>query len=167
MFQSLFRRAEVAIEQSIGQLMVRVLTAVPFVIAAAYGTSALSLRLDRAFDPETSRLIMSGLFLGVGLLAALVVAIRSPRGPVAASGQTGDETGGASASASQQEAPNSISDADRDLIFAALTSAAPIAVPHLARLLLRNLPLLLAIAGAIFVMTRASPQQQASAAPAE
>ena len=55
MFQSLFRRAEVAIEHTVGHIATRALIAVPFLIAAGFGTAALSLRLNREFGPETVR----------------------------------------------------------------------------------------------------------------
>jgi hypothetical protein len=163
MFQSLFRRAEVAIEHTVYQVVVRVLIAVPFLVALGFAAAALSMRLDRTYDPETSRLIMAGVFGAAGLLAALVVAMRAPKTQEAA---TASSVETATPAPGSDDVDKSFADADRELLFAALTSAAPIAVPHLARLVLRNLPLLTAIAAGIFVMTRPS-SVQTPMAPAE
>ena len=54
---------------------------------------------------------------------------------------------------------------DRELLMAAFTSAAPIAVPALLRTIIRNLPLVLAILSALFVLTRPSEQSAEADAP--
>jgi ABC-type antimicrobial peptide transport system permease subunit len=161
MFQSLFKRAEVAIEQSVGQVITRVLIAVPFLIAAGFGTAALSLRLNRQFDAETSNLIMAGLFGLVGLACAMVFALKS-----APEKNTGTASSAeAIPPQSEPESNMAFSDTDRELLIAALTSAAPIALPQVARMVMRNLPVLAAIGAAIFVMTRpANPPEHMTAA---
>lgn len=160
MFQSLFRRAEVAIEHTVGHVVTRVLIAVPFLIAAGFGTAALSLRLNRKFDVETSNLIMAGLFLLVGFACAIIFALKpSPakRGGTAADAE-------AEPAQPEQASNSTFSDTDRELLIAALTSAAPIALPKVARMVMRNLPVLVAIGAAIFVMTRPAQQTDHMAA---
>ncbi len=158
MFQSIFKRAEGMIEQSIGQLVVRIIMAVPFMIAAGFGISALSTRVNREYGAEAGHLMMAGIFFGLGVVVALVVAMRKPQ-PGAA---TADAEATGPAPGAEQTRPadgTTFSDVDRELVLAALTSAAPIAVPYLARLILRNLPLVAAVAASIFVMTRPTSSQ--------
>jgi hypothetical protein len=156
MFQSLFRRAEVAIEHTVGNVVTRVLIAVPFLIAMGFGTAALSLRLNREFDAETANLILAGLFALAGLVAAMIFAARS---------STSKRESASSAAEAVPEQPDpaggpKLSDTDRELVLAALTTAAPIALPQVTRLVMRNLPLLAAIGAAFFVMTRSAPEAQ-------
>jgi hypothetical protein len=159
MMQSLFRRAEVAIEQSVGHVVTRVLIAVPFLIAAGFGTAALSLRLNRQYDTETSNLIMAGLFGLVGLGCALIFALRS-----SPEKKAGTATDTEAAPEPDSAGDTAFSDTDRELLMAALTTAAPIALPQVARMVMRNLPVLAAVGAAIFVMTRSSSQPEQMAA---
>lgn len=156
MFQALFKRAENVIEQSIGQLVARIVMVVPFVVAAGFGTAALSLRLSREYGSEVSYLIMAGLFVGLGVVVAAIIAARQPA-TVGGNASAQADDAGNGAEQSTAETAKSMSETDRELLLAALTSVAPIAVPHLARLLLRNLPLMATIAAGIYVMTRPSP----------
>ena len=157
MFQSLFRRAEVAIEHSVGQLVLRILVAVPFLIAAGFGTAALSLRLSRQFDPETANLLMAGLFVLIGAVVAIIVAFRSPKDRTT-NGTATVETGATEPLPTPGDPV--YSNADKELLMAAQTSAAPIALPLVSRVVIRNLPLIASIGAAIFVMTRPSPSDQ-------
>ncbi len=162
MFQSLFRRAEVAIEHSVSNVITRVLIAVPFVIAAGFGIAALSVRLHQEFAADVANLIMAGLFLTLGLIVAVIYSSRSTKSiPL-----TTAATDKATANPSDQPKTSTFSDSDRELFLAALTSAAPLALPQLARMILRNLPILAVIAAAIFVMSRPSPSSEPMA-PAE
>jgi hypothetical protein len=160
MFQSLFRRAEVALEHTVGHVATRVFIAVPFLVAAGFGTAALSVRLRREFDVETSYLILAGLYVLVGFALAIILALRPSRGEPASTAAD------AEAKAPQPAADTiaAFSDTDRELLIAALTSAAPIALPHVARMVVRNLPILAAVGAAIFVMTRSESQSGSMAA---
>lgn len=160
MFHALFRRAEVAIEHSIGQIAIRLLVATPFLIAAGFATAALSLRLAREYGQETANLLLAGLFLLVGLLIGIVAALQAPAMPA-------PEAAAAGEGPSDHPRPTDntdLSSADRELLMAALASVAPVAIPVLAQRLLRNLPLIAAVGAAVFVMTRPTPNAGHAAA---
>jgi hypothetical protein len=150
MFGSLFRRAQATVDNAIGQIVNRAIVAIPFLVAAGFGTAAVAMRLNRELGPETGSLVLAAVFAVVGLLTALIVHSRAEK-PAA----LGDEPGEAAApeSAAAVEEPGA-SDIDRELVMAALTSAAPIALPGLLRTIGRNLPLVAALAAAAFVIAR-------------
>ena len=110
----------------------------------------MALRLNREYGPETASLILAGGFAALGLLAMLAVRTRS-EAPSEAHGSS-EEPAQTSASAAA-EGPD-LSKTDRELIMAALTSAAPIALPAIIRTVGRNLPLLAAVAAAAFIISR-------------
>lgn len=152
MFGSLFRRAQATVDRAIDGLITRAIVAIPFLIAGGFGTAALAMRLNREYGPETGSLILAGGFVGLGLLVALVVRVRSE---APTEGETSAEETPASepAAAASADAPDLLG-ADRELIMAALTSAAPIALPAIVRTVGRNLPLLAAVAAAVFIISR-------------
>ncbi len=179
MFQAIINRAQSAINDAVASAATRALMAVPFLLAAGFGVAALYLRLAREYGAETATMLMAALWTAVGLVVAAILASRrndddtsgasdaayeDKRSETAASGDTAQPTTGPTLA---------FSGAEKDLLLAALTSAAPIAMPQLARLLLRNLPLIAVIIAAYFVLTRApSPTadevaERMSAAPAE
>lgn len=164
MFQALFKRAESAIEQSVTQLLVKLLVAVPFLVALGFAIAALANRLTVEFGSEKANLLLAGLFAALGLVMSIAVAVRRSASsrPTAKAAPPPDEA----ESASSNTSSSPMSDADRELLFSALTAVAPIALPQLARVVLRNLPLLAAIAAAGFIMTRPTPAPPASQ-PAE
>ena len=160
MFQSLFRRAEVAIEHTVGQIALRALVAVLFVIAAGFGAAALFLRLSREFGPETASFVMAGAFALIGLIATIAVGSQRLKSP-ATSMPTSDSV---TSERSDNPEASGLSNAERELLFSALTSVAPFTLPQVARLLLRNLPLLVVIGLIIFVLSRPSLPVQPMAA---
>ena len=89
--------------------------------------------------------------MAIGVLTATVVNLK-PRHQ--ADAETASPSAAADDTAQDQQARGPLSQTDKDLLVAALTSAAPIALPGLLRILLKNLPLLAVILTAIFVMTR-------------
>ena len=56
MFRMLFRRAQATVDRAIDGLMLRVIVAIPFLIAAGFGTAALAIWLNREYGPETGSL---------------------------------------------------------------------------------------------------------------
>ena len=151
MFLAILRRAQIAVDQTIGHVVNRAIVSVPFLVAFGFATAALAFRLNREFGPETSNLMLAGGFLAIGLLTAIVVNLK-PRHQ--ADAETASPSAAADDTAQDQQARGPLSQTDKDLLVAALTSAAPIALPGLLRILLKNLPLLAVILTAIFVMTR-------------
>lgn len=167
-FGSLIRRAEHAVENILDQALARVVIAIPLLVAAGFATAAGSVYLNARYGPETGHLIMAGVFCAIGLLVAGYVAARSGSSGTAATSTldgepatAADSDGGAQASASTASAAP-FTGSERELVNALLATAAPVAVPGLVRMLLRNLPLLLAIAAAIYVMTRGGAEATAS-----
>ena len=161
MFAALISRAQTAVDTAIGQFVNRAIIAVPFLIAGGFATASIYMRLDRSYGAETATLVMAGAFAALGLITLALVGRTSP--PVAAGVQDASESVGQSSEA--EAPPSAISETDKELLFAALASAAPVALPGLLRLALRNIPILIAIVAALFVMTR--PAQDPAAANAD
>ena len=149
MLGSLFRRAQATVDNAIDQVVNRALVAIPFLIAAGFGTAALSMRLNREFGPETGSLILAGGFVVVGLFVALIVhsQMAKPAEPAA-------ETTESAERAADETTDPALANVDRELLMAALTTAAPIALPGLLRAVMRNLPIVAAVAAAGFIMSR-------------
>jgi len=155
MFQLLMRRAQTIIESSIVKAVNKAIMAVPFVVAAGFGTAALSLRLTREFGAETGHLLMAALFCIVGLLIAGVIATRShpPTG--------GDEKKEIDAS-NIDEPPHAqlalrSNDSEQDetgLMTSLAVTLAPTVLPQLLRLVKRNLPLVALISASIYMLSR-------------
>lgn len=161
MFGFLFRRAQATVDRAVDNIVHRIIIAIPFLIAGGFGTAALALRLNREYGPETASLLMAGGFAALGLVAWLIF---RPRSEATAETEVAEEPAQASATAGA-EGPD-FSNTDRELIMAALTSAAPIAVPALVRTVGRNLPLLAAVAAAAFIISR-DGQSSAALEPGE
>lgn len=157
-FSRLLNRAQASVDTAIDHAVNRVLIAIPFLIAAGFATAALAHRLTREFGVETGNLMIAGMFAVVGLMLAVLLRTRTPQ----ATDNAASEPEALRSDASESEAGAAFGDADRELMMAALTSAAPIAIPALLRFVVRNLPLVLAIFGALFVMTRQSDADPAA-----
>lgn len=151
MLGSLFRRAQATVDNAIDNAVNRALVVIPFLIAAGFGTAALSMRLNREFGAEMGSLILAGGFVLVGLVVALIVRSRSskPTETAAEAAETVDRE-------AEQAADPAMANVDRELLMAALTTAAPIALPGLLRAVMRNLPIVAAIAAAGFIMSRSN-----------
>ena len=151
MFQAVFRRAQAAVETSIDQAINRTIMMVPFLVAAGFATAALAYRLNRAFGPETGNLLMAALCVAVGVLTAAVMSSRQKPATDAVEVAAQPE---AIATEGKEATSSPLADVDRELITAALTSIAPMAVPQVLRMVTRNLPLIAAIAAGMFVISR-------------
>lgn len=160
MFDALFRHAQATVEQTVGQVIARVVTAIPFVVAAAFGVAALSLRLTRVYGAETAMTMMAAGFAILGLLMALYLTLtRRSAVPTADAAQSAAQPREDSAATPAGE--KRISEAEWELTLAALTVALPAALPALIRLAMRNVPLLAVVAGIIYVFTRPASGRQA------
>jgi len=165
MFGSLFRRVQATFDRAVDSLVSRAIVAIPFLFAGGFGTAALSIRLNREFGSEMGFLILAAGFVALGVVTALVVRARSdaPAEADAADEDLAPVDGEAAASA---DAPG-FAGADRELIMAALTSAAPIALPAIVRTIGRNLPLVAAVAAAAFIISRGNGQAGTALEPGE
>jgi hypothetical protein len=160
MFQSIIERAEASVEQAVTGLVLKIAVAIPFLIALGFFTAATTIYVNRKFDAEVGYLIMMGAFLVVGTLAAAVVSNRS--GASVSTTDNSREIPAASNNASSANDAPTKSDADREMLMATLAAVGPAAAPPLLRLLLRNLPLVAAVAAAGFVLTRSPNDANAS-----
>ncbi len=143
MFGALVRRAQHTIDNAIENAVTRALVAIPFLVAVGFLTVAASIRLTAMYGAETAYLILAGVYAFLGLFGLAITNARSvnPSEPPAAEAvETESEE-----AASEEATADSFSSADRELLVAALTSAAPIALPSVLRVLYRNLPVVLAL----------------------
>lgn len=151
MFGFIVKKAQATVDNAIGQVVNGVLVAVPLLVAAGFGTAALLRYLDRHYGTDAAYLILACGFGVLSLVALLVMNARSRSAPADA------ETQAAAEPAEDEnivEKLGSISKTDRELLLSALTTAGPYALPGLLRVVVRNLPLILAVLAAVFVMTR-------------
>jgi high-affinity Fe2+/Pb2+ permease len=149
MFSGLLHRAQVGVDRAIGQAVNWALVAVPFAVAAGFATASGYLRLADRFGSQDATLYVALGYLIAGVLLWLVL-----RAPAAVPQEAAVDA----APVSQQDAVASqeplLGDSERELLLAALTSAAPVALPGVFRAISKNWALLIAILAAIFVMTR-------------
>jgi hypothetical protein len=157
----IFRKAQATVDNAISQLVWGLLMAVPLLVAAGFATAALSGHLHKIYAPEIANLILAAGYAAVGLLVAAVYALRGAVQPAA------EEAGEAEAGQDASEATGPLSDSDRDFVFSALSGAVPFAIPPVLAAVLRNLPLVLLIAVAAFILTRDQPAPEAGVGPAE
>lgn len=153
MFRMLLLRAEATVDRAIDGLLLRVIVAIPFLIAAGFGTAALTIWLHREYGPETGSLILAGGFAALGVIVALIVRARSEV-PAEGQGSSDAETAADPEKSAEAADARDFSGADRELIMAALTSAAPLAIPAIVRTIGRNLPLVAAVAAAVLIISR-------------
>jgi len=158
MFGSIVRLAQAEVENSIGHIVDKIIVVVPFLIALGFGAAAVSIRVVELYGAVSGLLLMAAAFVILGALIAVFTSYRRSRRPA-----TLKSVAHGSAAPVSDENPTAETDspqamaADRELLISALTAAAPIALPQLLRLILKNLPLLAAICAAVFVLTRPTP----------
>ncbi len=147
MFQAALQKAQRAVDSTVEKLLTRAAVAVPLVIAAGFGTAALTVTLTQTYGPAVSYTMMAGLFAAVG---GVIAAIVSANGTTAQA-----EAPQATPSVAEDMAEVAAPLMDRETLIALLTTAGPVALPGLLRLAARNLPLLvMAVIVAIFFFGR-------------
>jgi hypothetical protein len=162
MFAALFNRAQVTVDNAIGQALTRIVMAAPFVVAAAFGTAAATLWLSRVYGAEAAYMILAAAYVVVGFFIMGVLWRPSPA--VTASAAPEAVTAAATEDARVDPA---LSAADRELVAAAVTAIAPLAAPTLVPLLLRNLPLIALVLAVGFMVLRGQSGDASSAATPE
>ena len=150
----LFRKSQATVDNAIAQLVWGLLIAVPLLVALGFGTAAISTYLHRIYEPEIADLIVAGAYAAIAMFAGIVYLVRNPAPSTsdqdAAEAESEDEQ-----PAAMDEAPfRSFTAAEREMLMTGLMTAAPIAVRPLVGALFRNLPIVLAIAVAGFILTR-------------
>jgi hypothetical protein len=153
----LYRKAQATVDNAIAQLVWGLLMVVPLLVALAFVTAAGSHYLYRNYDPEIANLILAAIFFAISAVIAISYAVRKPETAASEEAKAQEEANTEAASGSASESPlAAFSSADRDILLAALTSAAPYAIRPVLTAAFRNLPLLLVIAVAAFVLSRTS-----------
>lgn len=151
MFGFLFRRAQATVDNAIGQVVNGILVAVPLLVAAGFGTAVLLRFLERSYGTDAAYLILA---CGFGIVSLVVVLVMNARSRSAPADMAASEDSARVEDEAPLEQLGGLSKSDRELVMSALTAAGPYALPGLLRVVLRNLPLILAVLAAMFVITR-------------
>lgn len=163
-FGSIIKRAENAFENILDQALARLFIALPFLVALGFATASASVFLNEKYGSQWGNLILAGAFATLGFIAAIIVSARSDTGPRGTPAEGKEEAVAQAAPSTAEDQAQPLTGSERELMNSLLASAAPIAIPGLVRLLLRNIPLLIALVAAIFVLTR--PDLAEAPAPA-
>lgn len=153
MFDSLFNRAQAGIHNAINHMLGKVVALVPFAIAFGFAIAALSGWLNRELGPEVGNSIMAVIFAVIGLAIYAYSTVEGPESLTA--GEQIPETTPITSPMPEPE-QSSMTSSEKEVLTAMLGTVAPAAAGPLARMLLRNLPLVMTVLAAFFVMTRAT-----------
>ena len=154
MFDSVIQRAQAGIHKTVDKMLGKVVAMVPFVIAFGFAIAALASWLYRELGLEVGNLVIAVIFAVIGLIIYAYSTVDGPESITA--GEAYAET--APLFNEPVDKPTGQwTDVEKEMAAAMMSAAAPAAVPVLLRLVLRNLPLVLAILAGVFVMTRQSP----------
>lgn len=149
LFQGLFKRAERSIDSAISKLVGRATVAVPLLVAGGFATAALSLKLVELYGAVSAYALMAGLFTAIALVT---MAVNNKESDTAAETDSAEETADASEEAGEDTDASGLELPPEVMTF--LSSAAPAAVPGIARGVVRNLPLIFILAVVVFLISR-------------
>lgn len=149
MFQGLLRRAERSVNQVIARALERALVAVPLLVAAGFATAAVTLKLVELYGSVIAYGLMAAIFAVIGLVAMAVVGMGTSEQPA-------EDTPSGTENDQPSQAEGLIDNA-ADLLTpevrSFLGSVAPTALPVALRGVTRNLPLILMLAAAAYVIS--------------
>lgn len=151
MFDAILSGARREVEHTIDKFIERAMVVAPFLAAGLLLAAAGTVKLMRELGTEMGLVVMAGLFVVFGAVLAAVLWL-----PKATPARADEDPNSYTAedpevqSSSQRRA----SPTEQELITAAFAAVAPVAAPTFVRVLLRNLPILAAIAAAVFILTR-------------
>ncbi len=154
MFGAIFRRAEQSIDSAISLATRRLIIAVPFLIGAGFAVAALVTWLVQELGPLKAYAGMTGFFVVVGLILYVATPLTQPE---ASAKPSEDEVIADGATAAS-------SPIDTEVLLTAVAALGPTMTPMLVRAGWRNLPLLLVVAAAIYLVARFAPKDMESAA---
>lgn len=164
MFQGLFQRAERSIDQAVSRIVARAMVAAPLLVAAGFATAAITVKLVELYGSVVAYGLMAALFAVISLITMAIVGIGSST--PAAEAQAAEEKPDDGAAPPNEE-PSSVDDLLTPEIRSVFASAAPIALPGVLRLVGRNLPLLLILAVAAYIISRFGEPSDSPEASAE
>ncbi len=148
MFQGLFKRAESTIDSVVSKFVMRALVAIPLIVAAGFATAALTLKLVEQYGAVTGHALMAALFAVIGLVTLAIVGFETAPAAEPTATEAADTASNPNAE------PADPADLLTPEVRAFLSSAAPMALPGIARGVGRNLPLILMLALIAFVIAR-------------
>src|SRR5690349_14836441 len=133
MFQGLFKRAESTIDSVVARFVARALVAIPLIVAAGFATAAATIKLVELYGSIVALSLMAAAFAVIGLVALAIVDISArPSGEAVAEEPPASPTSEASGDAIDPM------DLLTPEVRALLASAAPMALPGIARGIGRN-----------------------------
>lgn len=150
-----FRKAQATVDNAMAKLVWTMLMVVPLIVAVGFGTAAASAYLHRIYEPEIADLIVAGAYGAVAIVMAIAYALRTPETAQSEEAKAQEEVG-ASANTTHS---SMLGEAERDMIMAALTTAAPFALPRLVSVAFRNLPVLAVLGIVAFILSRGATAQ--------
>lgn len=140
MFRSLIRDAKTAAGAVVSKYVIRASVAVPFVVAAGFGTAAVTLILVERFGAVAAYGLMAGGFVAIGLVSALLVTIKEQEEKAEDKKAADADT----AEVASDTATQAAIQLPMALVGTLLTSPfGPSAALSGAKLLVRNLPLVI------------------------
>jgi Na+-transporting methylmalonyl-CoA/oxaloacetate decarboxylase gamma subunit len=151
MFQGLFKRAERSIDQAVSKIVARAMVAAPLLVAAGFATTAVTVKLVELYGSVVAYGIMAAVFAVISLITMAIVGVGNSA--PAAEAKAAEEKLEDSATP-QDEGPSSVEDLLTPEMRSVFASAAPVALPGFLRLVGRNLPLLLILAVAAYIISR-------------
>jgi hypothetical protein len=166
MFNAVFKKAQQSVDNALSEIASKSVVAIPFVLAAGFGIAALTVRLHNTYSAETANLILASGFAGLGILVAMIEAVRQ-RNRRRAAAANGSQAEKSPEPAEATPVQSLFGDADREIVMAALSSAAPLAIPYVMRSTFKNLPLVALVAAVGFVLSRNSQADGPDLQPAE
>jgi hypothetical protein len=153
-----FRKAQATVDNAMAKLVWTMLMVVPLFVAAGFGTAAASAYLHRIYEPEIADLIVAGAYAALAIAMAIAYALRVPETAVSEEAKAQEEVDTSPASTTS----SMFGDAEREMVIAALTTAAPFALPRIMAAAFRNLPVLAVLGVVAFILSRGSTAQSMS-----
>jgi len=141
-FQSVINDAKSAAASFVDKYLARASVAIPFVVAFGFATAAASLALTERFGATSAFWIMAAGFCTIGLLAAMVVTMKEQETAAAEEQQSDEGELGEIASAAATQAAGQLPLA----LLASLLGSPAASAQTAARLIARNMPLVLLLA---------------------
>ncbi len=159
MFRGLINDAKSAAGSLLAKYLARASVAVPFIIALGFATAAITLMLIDRFGTITASWIVAGGFTLIGLVATLVVTVKEQEEEVAEKQAEGTDTAGVATDAAAQAAAQM----PLALLGAVLsTPMGPSTLASGAKLLVRNIPLVVFLALIALLFWPSEPAAEAT-----
>ena len=152
MFEAIVNRAQRSVETVVLKYVARAAVALPFIIALGFGTASAAVKLSEDFGTMTAYGILAASFAGIGLAASAAIAVSAPTPVSVVKGAEPPTAISEIENASTSTLP------DTEVLLAALGTLGPTAIPGLARLLVRHLPLIVGLIVIAYLLLSSSKQ---------